>query len=76
MNENSIEEILNSVVMTDGESNRYASIRRVAIASRKTEETRHADALSAISAKEQYELSQLATAINHRVTEKAENHAR
>jgi hypothetical protein len=47
-----IEELLKATPLTDSENNRYASIKRVALANRKSENQRHADAIGAIEARE------------------------
>jgi hypothetical protein len=67
-----VEELLKATPLTDSESNRYASIKRVALANRKSENQRHADAIGAIEARELFDLNQLADAVNRRLFEQME----
>jgi hypothetical protein len=71
MTEN-VEKLLNAAPLTESESNRFASIKRVSIANRKSENQRHADAIGAIEARELFDLKQLADAVNRRLAEHME----
>jgi hypothetical protein len=73
----SAEELLRGSQLTDSENSRYATIKRVAIANRKSESQRHADAIGAIDAREMFDLQQLANAVQRRNMEAmGEKHGR